>query len=231
MKLSHKILLAIGLGAFSIFLYYLLFVSVEKKLFSVCKKYFCLEIMPIGDFIAIFISIIGLYFVVNSLNDWKVQDKYNNAKNRVAELNELELLLLDFAIKMNNIYRQQNLGRRESMAFINFGETKHKKVLGIFEAYMDDSNIIDIIDTLDRNNTNSKNCLYQGDFDFIIEQAASYVKKCRNDAENIKEVEGELEDYYSDKFEQIDLLYRDHFNAFKDRLNTLNNNLNKILNH
>ncbi|MEG8243196.1 hypothetical protein MKS77_18735 [Acinetobacter baumannii] len=148
MKLKHKILLAIGLGAFSIFIYYFLFVAVEKNSLSICATFYCLELIPIGDFIAIYISIVGLFFVVSSLNDWKVQDKYNNAKIRAAELNEISSLINDFSFKICAFYNYKTIGENQSKVSIFVPADVY--IRDMFRAYIEDTGILNRIRELDK---------------------------------------------------------------------------------
>lgn len=90
---------------FSIFilviLYYFTSVLSSKSWVSnFCANKHCLELLSLGDFLSIAVSIIGLVFVVQSLDGWKHQDRFFNAREicnlliELKNLTEFELLLI-----------------------------------------------------------------------------------------------------------------------------------------
>lgn len=81
--------------------YYLFMVGVSKEwINSWCQKKYCLDLLSLGEYLSISIAAIGLVFVVQSLDGWKEQDKFFNARNICNQLMnfqtlcELDLLLL-----------------------------------------------------------------------------------------------------------------------------------------
>lgn len=81
--------------------YYLFTVGVSKGwMDSWCQKIYCLDLLSLGEYLSISIAIIGLVFVIKSLNSWKEQDKFLNARNicnqliNFQTLCELDLLIL-----------------------------------------------------------------------------------------------------------------------------------------
>ncbi|WP_421833026.1 hypothetical protein ACOQNK_17735 [Acinetobacter baumannii] len=228
MKLKHKILLAIGLGAFSIFLYYFLFVAVEKNSISICANFYCLELIPIGDFIAIYIAIVGLFFVVSSLNDWKVQDKYNNAKIRVAELNEISILIDDFSFKICAFYNYKTSGENQSKVSRLIPNDDY--VRNMFKAYIEDTGILNRIRELDKRNYFSKDCLFQKDFDHIIEYGYKFINGCNKEIREMAKTQEDTRESYE---HTLDLIYKNHRNEseiFKKDLAGLNRKLSQIVN-
>ena len=99
MKLEDKIYGAIGLTIFLTIAYYYAYSFVELYLSKLCDKYVCFEFPPYADFLAIWSAIIGLYFVVTSLDAWKDQDKYQTAKINLVKLHEIDSILLKFKNK------------------------------------------------------------------------------------------------------------------------------------
>ncbi|HDI2995375.1 hypothetical protein [Acinetobacter baumannii] len=228
MKLKHKILLAIGVGAFSIFLYYFLFVAVEKNSISICATFYCLELIPIGDFIAIYIAIVGLIFVVSSLNDWKVQDKYNNAKIRVAELNEISSLIDDFSFKICAFYNYKTSGENQSKVSIFVPTDVY--IRDMFKAYLEDTGILNRIRELDKKNYSSKDCLFQKDFDHIIEYGYKFINGCNKEIREMAKTQEDTRESYE---HTLNLIYKNHRNEseiFKKDLAELNRKLNQIVN-
>lgn len=228
MTLKNKILCAIALGVISILLYYFLFVAVEKNSISICATFYCLELIPIGDFIAIYIAIIGLFFVVSSLNDWKIQDKYNNAKIRVAELNEISNLMRDFSFKICAFYNHKTSGENQSKVSVSVPNDDY--VRNMFKAYIEDTGILNRISELDKRNYSSKDCLFQNDFDHVIEQGYKFINGCNRD---IKEMAKTEEDTHKSYEHALDIIYKKHKNEseiFKKGLAELNRKLSQIVN-
>ena len=81
--------------------YYIAMVGILKGwMNNFCQRKYCLEFLSLGDYVSILIAVIGLVFVVQSLDGWKEQDKFLNARNicnhliRFKKLCEFELILL-----------------------------------------------------------------------------------------------------------------------------------------
>lgn len=228
MRLKYKIFYAIALGVISILSYYFLFVAIQKNLVSICKEYFCLELMPIGDFIAIYIAIIGLFFVVSSLNDWKVQDKYNNAKIRVADLNEISNLIDDFSFKICGFYDHKTSGENQSKVSVSVPNDAY--VRNMFKAYLEDTGILNRIRELDKRNSSLKDCLFQNDFDHIIKQGYKFISGCNKEIKEMAKTEEDTRESYE---HVLDLIYKKHRNEseiFKKGLAELNRKLSQIVN-
>lgn len=92
---SKSLFLAILLVIFSIVLYYFSLVFTEKYLKELCASYYCIDFLPFGDFLTILIAIISLYFVIVSLNSWKIQLSHQATQSLYFEFLKLEYDLLN----------------------------------------------------------------------------------------------------------------------------------------
>lgn len=89
MKIRNKIYWSVGLVLPGTGLYYLTFVSVDKLFSKWCKTNYCFEFPPYADTLAIYVAVVGLYFVVTSLNEWKTQEKYFKSRVNFVILSEM----------------------------------------------------------------------------------------------------------------------------------------------
>ena len=89
MKIRNKIYWSVGLVLPGTGLYYLTFVSVDKLFSKWCKTNYCFEFPPYADTLAIYVAVVGLYFVVTSLNEWKTQEKYFKSRVNFEILSEM----------------------------------------------------------------------------------------------------------------------------------------------
>lgn len=80
--------LSIELWILCTLIYYWLYIFSIEHLTNFCKNEFpyCIDFLPYGDFLAAYIAIVGLYFVVSSLDDWKQQHKLNNTLIAIQEI-------------------------------------------------------------------------------------------------------------------------------------------------
>ena len=227
MTLRNKILSAIGLGLILTILYYYTYAYFQIWFEDLCKKNYCIEFFPIGDFIACYIAIVGLYFVVTSLDAWKQQDKYNNSKNRIALLNDLKHKIeFGFGLKICSFY-ETNQGENEKKVFRMGLERDY--IISSFNAYLKDTNILEDIRNLDRENHNIKNCLYQKDFDKVIDLAYKYIQGCCKEIKTLSLTEDDTKESYQNSLTQIYKRHRNHEYYFKKSLNELNDKLNKFI--
>lgn len=91
---EDKVYMSITITVILFFLYYLSYSAAELYLGKFCKKYVCFEFLSFGEFIAIWVAIIGLYFVVTSLDGWKNQYRFEEAVKAFKQL-EKEIPLLN----------------------------------------------------------------------------------------------------------------------------------------
>lgn len=89
MKIRNKIYWSVGLLLPGTGLYYLTYVSVDKLFSKWCKTNYCFEFPPYADTLAIYVAVVGLYFVVTSLNEWKTQEKYFKSRANFEILSEM----------------------------------------------------------------------------------------------------------------------------------------------
>lgn len=54
-----------------------------------CSSIHCIQIISLAEFLSITIAVIGLYWVIDSLDSWKNQDAYYTSRDVSIEINEL----------------------------------------------------------------------------------------------------------------------------------------------
>lgn len=101
MQVKKDIYKALGLTFFLTIAYYLTYAFVELNISNWCKKNVCFEFPPYADVLAIWVAIIGLYFVVKSLDDWKNQLKINNAIENYKTLYDVYKKIEEIFILLN----------------------------------------------------------------------------------------------------------------------------------
>lgn len=227
MSIKSKIYWSIGIGIILAIVYYYIYSYFQIWFDDLCKKNYCIEFFPIGDFIACYIAIVGLYFVVTSLDAWKKQDKYNNAKARVAELNSLQPeITLGFGFKICSFYDVKQ--KKTEKKILRF-DHERDYVVACFEAYLDDTQILEKLRNLERENYNVKNCLYQDDFDKVIEQAYKYLSGCVSEIKKLSLTEDDSKKNYENILTQIYKKHRNYEYSFKTELAALNRKLNEFI--
>ncbi|QFS18898.1 hypothetical protein FHP22_15765 (plasmid) [Acinetobacter indicus] len=168
-----------------------------------------------------------LYFVVSSLDDWKQQDKYNNSKNRIALLNDLQYKIeFGFGLKICAFYETEQTKSEKNVFRM---ELERDYVIDCFKAYLEDTNILKDIRNLDRDNYNIKNCLYQKDFDKVIELAYKYIQGCYNEIRTLNLTEDDTKESYQNELTKIYKRHRNYEHNFKEKLNELNRKLNNFI--
>lgn len=98
-KLRTKVGIALVLTALLSLIYYLTYSYIELYSIKWCKTHICIELPSYEDILAIWVAIVGLYFVVTSLEEWKGQYKFERAQQTFKKVREvcygLEKLLGD----------------------------------------------------------------------------------------------------------------------------------------
>ena len=96
-----KILIGLVVMILLIFSYYLLMVAILKGMMNdFCQKKYCFDLLDLSNYLSISIALVGLVFVVKSLDSWKEQDKFFNARNlcnkltTLKDLCDIQLLIL-----------------------------------------------------------------------------------------------------------------------------------------
>lgn len=200
MKLEDKIYGAIGLTIFLTIAYYYAYSFVELYLSKLCDKYVCFEFPPYADFLAIWSAIIGLYFVVTSLDAWKHQDQYQTAKQNIKLLHTVSEKLLSFNVKISNV--------RDFNKEVLFLKTQRNKeiiktqLFSRYESLMENLGIIQLVNDTDYKITQMEKGLYQNEFNTIINIAHSYVTNIDSE---IKKKNAEIMENYQENIVQNEL--------------------------
>lgn len=213
----------------SIGVYYFLVQGIEWIWSSVCAKHYCMKTLSLAEFLAIEAALIGLYFVVSSLDAWKHQDKYNNAKNRIALINDLKYKIeFSFGYKICSFYNN-NISRGENEKKVFRMGLERDYIIACFKAYLKDTNIIGDIRNLDRENYNVKNCLYQKDFDEVIDLAYKYIEGCNIEIKKLKVTKDDTRESYEKELTKIYKRHRNYDYYFRENLKKLNIKLNNFI--
>lgn len=200
MKLEDKIYGAIGLTVFLTIAYYYAYSFVDLHLSKLCDKYVCFEFPPYADFLAIWSAIIGLYFVVTSLDAWKHQDQYQISKQNIKLLHTVSEKLISFSVKISNV-RDFN----KEVLFLNTQRNKEimkTQLFSRYESLMENLGIIQLVNDTDYKITQMEKGLYQNEFNTIINLAHSYVTNIDSE---IKKKNAEIMKNYQENIVQNQL--------------------------
>lgn len=99
MKIMLKVL-ALMLTAIIGYYYFMIGIS-NGWISSLCQNVYCLDLLPLADYLAISLAMISLFFVIQSLDGWKKQDKFFNARNLCNQLIQFKNLFKDFLTLVN----------------------------------------------------------------------------------------------------------------------------------
>ena len=174
MTLRNKILSAIGLGMILTILYYYIYAYFQIWFEGLCKKNYCIEFFPIGDFIACYIAIVGLYFVVTSLDAWKHQDKFQTAKINLVKLHEIDSILLTFKNNLSNFDECYVKYYTNSLSDNEITETNLFKKYKALKSHLKIQDKLEECD-LDINTKNIN--LFQNYFESCISSAKTYIQE------------------------------------------------------
>lgn len=200
MKLEDKIYGSIGLTVFLTIAYYYAYSFAELYLRKLCDKYVCFEFPPYADFLAIWSAIIGLYFVVTSLDAWKHQDQYQTAKQNIKLLHTISEELNSFNVKISKV-RDFN----KDILFLNTQGNKEimkTQLFSRYESLMENLGIIQLVNDTDYKITQMEKGLYQNEFNTIINLAHSYVTNIDSE---IKKKNAEIMKNYQENIVQNQL--------------------------
>lgn len=200
MVIKHKIWIAIGLGVILTTLYYYIYAFFQIWFDKLCENYYCIEFFPIGDFIACYIAIVGLYFVVTSLDAWKHQDQYQTAKQNIKLLHTVSEKLNLFNEKISNVPEFN-----KKIFFLD--AQRNNKIIKTqlflrYESLMEELNIIQLVKGTDYKITQMEKGLYQNEFNTIINIAHSYVTNIDSE---IKKKNAEIMENYQENIVQNQL--------------------------
>ncbi|WMG20087.1 hypothetical protein [Acinetobacter johnsonii] len=101
MQVKRDIPIALGLTVILTIIYYFIYAFLALNMKEWCDKNICFEFPPYADVLAIWVAIIGLYFVVTSLDDWKNQLKINNAIENYKTLYDVYVKIEEIFILLN----------------------------------------------------------------------------------------------------------------------------------
>lgn len=174
MKTSTKgIIAAIGF-VLSIGVYYFLVQGIEWIWSGVCAKYYCMKTLSLAEFLSIEAALIGVYFVVSSIDDWKKEDQYQTAKKNILKLHAIYKKL-----KIYNV-RLANLEKNISVLYITLDKTKSRKIQHTqlflrYQSILSELEIKKEIAEADYSITQQSKNLYQQDFNNLIGLAHDYI--------------------------------------------------------
>ncbi|ELW77047.1 hypothetical protein ACINWC743_A0621 [Acinetobacter sp. WC-743] len=136
---------------------------------------YCVEFLPYGDFLAAYIAIVGLYFVITSLDAWKNQYKFEEAVKTIEQFDQ-QLPILQLIV--SKIY--QLVHECESNNYYDmFGAEKN------FQDMLKMQRIYERLGELQDYIRNNKNNLHQNLFESNItdfEEAINEALQCVQDA-------------------------------------------------
>lgn len=189
--------------------YYLFMVVVSKGwMNSWCQKKYCLDLLSLGEYLSISIAAIGLVFVVQSLEGWKEQDKFFNARNICNQLiNFQKLCELDLLLLIDQKKSEMDL-------LVSLKEQKKFLQRAFFELELFK------IDRELGEKLQQSNCLYKNE----LKDAYKILNKCLHKMySNIENQENNFKNIQSFLHRNI----RDEMKEVSNTLHEINENLNK----
>lgn len=158
----------------SIGVYYFLVQGIEWIWSGVCAKYYCMKTLSLAEFLSIEAALIGVYFVVSSIDDWKKEDQYQTAKKNILKLHAIYKKL-----KIYNV-RLANLEKNISALYITLDKTKSRKIQHTqlflrYQSILSELEIKKEIAEADYSITQQSKNLYQQDFNNLIGLAHDYI--------------------------------------------------------
>lgn len=217
MKLEDKIYASIGLTVFLTIAYYYVYSFVDLYVSKLCDKYVCFEFPPYADVLAIYVAIVGLYFVVTSLDAWKSQDKYQTAKLNIKDPLTLKDKLIGLCHKLNNIYRPYLESENK---IIRYGD-ELETVKNILEEYIYKSQLEVTVNKILETNKSS-NSLFQNDFDKISKRSNLLLLNIKQDVKLIEKTVDNKEGDYNFELKKIYIKYVDEIENLIDDIDRLN---------
>lgn len=206
-----KIVVAICLMFFLILVYYLLMVGISKGFMNdFCHERYCFDFLDLSDFLAISIALIGLVYVIRSLDSWKEQDKFFNARNLCNQLKSLKRLCEVDLLCLINQKEQEIL----SLPL----EKQREALLKIFFELQ----LFVLSDEISKSLINS-NYLYTNDFKEIYSKLNKKLHAMYNMIENEKKSFKNIHGF-------LHISIRDEFEKLGTELSKINKELNKKAN-
>ncbi|WP_457795246.1 hypothetical protein [Acinetobacter baumannii] len=152
MKLEDKIYFSVGLTVFLTIAYYYFYSFVDLYLSKLCDKYVCFKFLTYSELLAIWVALIGLSFVVSSLDDWKNQYKFEKATKTIAELNNIIYLLNFLESRINDMIIKS---KRDNFIGLSSIESDFKEQVSKEDIYSRLSHLEEIIN-YEKNNLHQK---------------------------------------------------------------------------
>lgn len=152
MKLEDKIYFSVGLTVFLTIAYYYFYSFVDLYLSKLCDKYVCFKFLTYSELLAIWVALIGLSFVVSSLDDWKNQYKFEKATKTIAELNNTIYLLNFLESRINDMIIKS---KRDNFIGLSSIESDFKEQVSKEDIYSRLSHLEEIIN-YEKNNLHQK---------------------------------------------------------------------------
>lgn len=212
MKLEEKIYGSIGLTVFLTIAYYYAYSFVDLYISKLCDKYVCFEFPPYADLLSIWVAVVGLYFVVDSLDAWKMQDKYLNSKKSMEYIQLINEQMKYIGYKLNNFYPKDSIVlRNEELDFI-------KKE---FKKFINETEVFENYNHLDRNNY-INNKLFKSEIEGISKKLSKIIFGIDHDVRNIKEIEPKTEKRFKGDLVNIHIKYRNDISNVSLEIQNLN---------
>ncbi|WP_151829095.1 hypothetical protein [Acinetobacter radioresistens] len=158
MKLEDKIYFSVGLTVFLTIAYYYFYSFVDLYLSKLCDKYVCFKFLTYSELLAIWVAVIGLYFIVSSLDDWKNQYKFEKAMKTIAEFNNIVYLLNFLESRINDMIIKS---KRNNFTGLSFIESDFDEQVSKEDVYLKLSHLEEIINY-------EKNNLHQERFEDLF---------------------------------------------------------------
>lgn len=189
MKLKDKICFSIVSTVFLTIAYYYFYSFVDLYLSRLCDKYVCFKFLTYSELLAIWVALIGLYFVVSSLDEWKNQYKFEKATKTIAEFNNIIYILNFLESGINNIIIRS---KRDNYIGLSFIESDFEEQISKENIYLKLSNLEEIINY-------EKNNLHQEKFENLFFKFSNLVSNTlSNVAESYLSESAYGNDYFAD---------------------------------
>lgn len=222
MKIKRDVLISVCFVIPITIIYYLIYVLVDKIFNKWCGKIYCFEFPPYADILAIYTAIVGLYFVILSLDDWKKQDQYQTAKNNIEQLYTILNEINRFKDKLSNL---DDYSLQTPFIFNPFSTTKkveHTDAFLKFKEFQTQSKIEDLIEKAEKTILKKSINLEQNKFENLLSTIKPYT-------ENIKKEIELVDKFIMNKYEQDLIMMQETLQNIKDNTNKMedNNSLKK----
>lgn len=196
-----------GIFLILIVAYYFFYVGFEKNYFYRCEEVYCLTFIDFNDYVSILISILGILAVVETLDAWKDQHKFEKALLTLKELNEIEDLLKKFDLYFASLQGEKS----RAWGYKDVAENFYRNISYI--------KIKDTIQDLDTRIHDEKNNLHQKEFEVLIDIAHKYFNDTMREFTTLKWKDNNSGD--DTDIDRIQRLFRDDRESFKNRLEKL----------